>query len=184
MLPAILAQIGLPILIDILAGALGRVDHPAAKGASEALGRVGGAIKGREIPPELVAEANRHIEALAGLESAEFRETISEVNATIRQESLSEDPYVRRMRPTFGYIMAASWAAQMLAVAYVIVVEPARAGPVVDGLAALTVMWSVGLSVLGIYVYKRSADKAIGAGQPPSGALAALSDLLARRSAK
>jgi hypothetical protein len=82
------------------------------------------------------------------------------------------------MRPTFGYVMAATWALQMAAVAWVIVAAPKDAAQVVEALGALSLMWSVGLSVLGVYVYKRSADKAIAAGQEPGSAIAALAERL------
>lgn len=72
---------------------------------------------------------------------------------------------MRRMRPTFGYLMAVTWAAQMLAIAYVIVFETAQAGVVMSAMASLSAIWAVGLSVLGIYVYKRSEDKKITSGK-------------------
>ena len=101
---------------------------------------------------------------MARLESEEDRETIREVNASLRAEAASEDAYVRRMRPTFGYVMAATWAAQMGAVAWIVVRRPGEAAAVIEALGALSVVWSVGLSVLGVYVYKRSSDKAVAAG--------------------
>ncbi|MBL4720121.1 MAG: hypothetical protein JKY20_03170 [Alphaproteobacteria bacterium] len=52
----------------------------------------------------------------------------------------------------------------MLAIAFVIVTRPADAGAVIAAMASLGTIWSVGLSVLGIYVYKRSQDKAVAAG--------------------
>jgi len=165
-IPALLAQLGLPLLARLLAGALGRVDHPAAKAASEALEQAGATL-----PPERIAEANRHLEAMARLESEETRETIREVNASLRAEAASEDAYVRRMRPTFGYVMAATWAAQMGAVAWIVVRAPSEAASVIEALGALSVVWSVGLSVLGVYVYKRSADKALASGNPQPGLL-------------
>ncbi len=161
MLPALLAQIGLPLLVRLVGGALARIEHPAAKAASEALAAVD------TIPPERVAEANRHLEALARIDSDEDRETIREVNASLRAEAASEDRYVRRMRPTFGYVMAATWAAQMGAVAWVVVASPRDAAAVIEALGALSVVWSVGRSVLGVYVFKRSADKALAAGHAP-----------------
>lgn len=162
MLPALLAQIGLPLLVRVVGGALAKVDHPAAKAASEALASV------ETLPPERIAEANRHLEALARIDSDDYRETVREVNASLRAEAASEDRYVRRMRPTFGYVMAATWAAQMGAVAWVVVASPQDAASVIEALGALSVVWSVGLSVLGVYVFKRSADKALAAGHAPT----------------
>jgi hypothetical protein len=162
MLPALLAQVGLPLLVRLVGGALAKVDHPAAKAASDALAGV------ETLPPERIAEANRHIEALARIDSDDYRETVREVNASLRAEAASEDRYVRRMRPTFGYVMAATWAAQMGAVAWVVVTKPQDAAAVIEALGALSVVWSVGLSVLGVYFFKRSADKALAAGRAPT----------------
>lgn len=60
--------------------------------------------------------------------------------------------------------MALTWACQMLGVAYVIVFDPARASDVLAGMGQLTGIWAIGLSVLGIYVYKRSEDKRLSGG--------------------
>jgi hypothetical protein len=181
MIPALLAQLGLPVLVKLVGGALKHIDNPVAKTAAGALSEVAQAIDAAKLDPVQVAEANRHLEKLAKLESDDYRETIREVNATIRAESASEDPYVRRMRPTFGYVMAATWAAQMTAVAWVVVAAPRDAAPVIEALGALSMMWSVGLSVLGVYVYKRSADKALGAGQAPESLIEKLQSVGKRR---
>ncbi|HSK38823.1 MAG TPA: 3TM-type holin, partial [Arenibaculum sp.] len=170
--------IGLPLLIQAVRGGLRKVEHPAAAGAADALDMVAGAMRDGGISEAAVAEANRHVERMAELESADYRGTIGEVNRSLRAETASHDAYVRRMRPTFGYIMALSWCAQMLAVAWVIVSDPAQAGAVVAALASLGTIWTVGLSVLGVYVYKRSEDKKVAAGQSAgTGAL----DRLVRR---
>lgn len=159
MLPALLAKIGLPVLIDIVARSLGRVDHPAAQSASKALSEVDAALSGGDIPEEQMAEANRHAEAMAELKIKEFSASLSEINQSLRAEVASNDPYVRRMRPTFGYLMAFTWAAQMFGLAYVVVFETEKAAAVLSGMASLSTIWAVGLSVLGIYVYKRSEEK-------------------------
>ena len=98
-------------------------------------------------------------EKMAQIEHEEFTSSLSEANQNIRAELSSEDPYVRRMRPTFGYLMAFTWATQMLGLSYVIVFQTARAGVVLDAMGSLSAIWAVALSVLGIYVYKRSEDK-------------------------
>ncbi len=99
------------------------------------------------------------MERIAEMAAQTDRTWLEQVNRTIRAEAQSDDAYVRRMRPTFGYIMALTWAAQMGAVAYVVAVEPDKAGPVIAAIASLGTIWTVGLSVLGIYVYKRSSEK-------------------------
>lgn len=63
------------------------------------------------------------------------------------------------MRPIFGYIVAVSWGVQMCAVAFVICFKTEQAAGVINSMGALSATWAVGLSVLGIYVYKRSEEK-------------------------
>jgi Holin of 3TMs, for gene-transfer release len=159
MLPSLLAKIGLPVLIQIVSGALGRVDHPSAQSASKALDELESALAGGMISDSQMAEANRHAEVLAQMKQKEFEVTLSEINQSLRAEVASSDAYVRRMRPTFGYLMAFTWAAQMFGIAYVVVFDTEKAASVLDGMASLSTIWAVGLSVLGIYVYKRSEEK-------------------------
>lgn len=71
-------------------------------------------------------------------------------------------------RSTFGYIMAVTWAAQMIGIAYIIIFDTQRAGYILNAMGSLSAIWAVGLSVLGIYVYKRSEDKKL---FPPSEAI-------------
>lgn len=47
----------------------------------------------------------------------------------------------------------------MMSLAYVVVFDTAQASIVIDAVAELGTIWAVGLSVLGIYVYKRSEEK-------------------------
>ena len=159
MLSTLIAKIGIPALVTILAEALGRVDNPVTKSAAKALGEVDAAIRSGGVSLEQLSEANRHAEAIAEAEAEQYTAAIKQVNESLRAEIASQDKYVRRMRPTFGYLMAVTWAAQMLAIAYVIVFKTAQAGVVMGAMASLSAIWAVGLSVLGIYVYKRSEDK-------------------------
>ncbi len=159
---ALLAQIGLPVLINIFSEALSGANNPLIKSAGKALSDLNEALSRGDISKEDMAELNRHTEQLALLKSEEYRAQISEINQSLRAEIASDDPYVRRMRPTFGYLMALTWAAQMLALAWIIVDDPANASVVMEAFGSLGLIWSVGLSVLGIYVYKRSEDKKVG----------------------
>ena len=165
MLETILAKIGLPILISVLSQSLKSINSPAAKGAVDALEKVDEALKAGQISSEQLSEANRHLEEIAKIQSEEMKLSLSEINQTIREEVVSQDKYVRRMRPTFGYIMAVTWAAQMLAIAYIIIFDTQRAGFIINAIGSLSAIWGVGLSVLGIYVYKRSEDKKLGGGR-------------------
>jgi hypothetical protein len=167
MIPALLASIGIPLLTKALGGALGLIDHPAAKTAADALDQVGAAMGAKEITPEQVAEANRHVERMHELDSAEAREALAQINQTFRTEVQSEDAYVRRWRPTFGYAVALTWTACMGAVSWAVVAEPAQAPAIIAALVNTSPIWGVALGVLGISVVKRSQDKQIKAGQEP-----------------
>lgn len=169
MASTLLTGIGLPVLVRLLSEALGSVDTPVTKGAAKALEAVDEAIRAGQVTPDQLAEANRHAEAIAKMELEERSASLSEINKSLRAEIISDDPYIRRMRPTFGYLMAFTWAAQMFGIAYVIVFDTGRAGIVLNAMGNLSAIWAVGLSVLGIYVYKRSEEKRSGPlSQPPS----------------
>ena len=159
---ALVAKLAVPVLIEALRSGLSGVDHPAAKGAAEALSDLQGAVANGAVTPEQLA----HIEKMAAVEAEAQAKILESVNASLRVEVASGDPYVRRMRPTFGYMMAATWGAQMMAVAYVIVADPGAAGSVLNAMEGLSTIWAVALSVLGVYVYQRSAEKKIEKSNP------------------
>lgn len=155
----IIAQIGLPALIKGLAEGLSNVKTPVAQGASAALDQLGASFGTPQMSGADVAELNRHLEKMSELDTARDANMITQVNESLRAEAASSDPYVRRMRPTFGYIIAATWGAQMLALAYVIIFNTTEAISVIAAMAQLGTIWGIGLSVLGIYIYKRSEEK-------------------------
>lgn len=159
-LPILLAA-GLPAVIKGLADGLKAINTPVAQGASTALGALSEAFGKGEISDAQLAEINRHMEKMQDIAAGERQNTIQQINESLRVEVASNDPYVRRMRPTFGYIIAVTWAAQMLAIAYVIVFDTTQAAVVIEAVQSLGTIWAVGLSVLGIYVYKRSEEKKI-----------------------
>lgn len=155
----VLLQAGLPALIKGLAEGLKAVNTPLAQGASAALDGLSAAFGRGELTPEQMGILNAHLEKMAELETNERQNAQKEINESLRVEVASSDPYVRRMRPTFGYIIALTWAAQMFALAYVIIFETDQAAMVIESVQSLGTIWAVGLSVLGIYVYKRSEEK-------------------------
>ncbi len=159
MLPAIIAQIGIPAILDIIGKGLDKVDNPVVKEASNAIKNASKTLGTPAVSLEQLVEANRHIEALAAQENAKETTQLTQINESLRAEVSSNDWYVRRMRPTFGYLMAITWALQMGALAYAIVFMPEQAGLILQSMDSLGLIWSVGLSVLGIYVYKRSEEK-------------------------
>jgi len=155
MLETILGRLGLPFLTTLISKILGKIDNDIAQDAAKILNEVEAEIVKGAITVDQMKEANRHIEDMAMIDAA----ALEEVNRSLRAEIASQDPYVRRMRPTFGYLMAFTWAAQMFAVAYIMVFQTDQASMVIAAIESLSAIWAVGLSVLGIYVYKRSEDK-------------------------
>lgn len=163
MLTSILASVGLPLLVKAVRTGISAIDHPVARTAAEALDGLDDAIGGGEIPPEQIAESNRHLERMAEIESEEATAALAQVNATFRTEARSEDAYVRRWRPTFGYVVALTWTLQMGALAWAVVADPIQAPPVFEAAANMSMMWGIALGVLGVAVHQRSRDKALDA---------------------
>ena len=155
MLETIVGKLGLSFLTRTLSRVLGTIDNDMAQNAARVLENVENEIAKGAITIDQIKEANRHIETLA----AQDGEALKTINQSLQAEVASVDPYVRRIRPTFGYLMALTWAAQMFAVAYIMVFETDKASLVIEAIESLSAIWAVGLSVLGIYVYKRSEDK-------------------------
>lgn len=136
--------------------------------------------------PALAAELQRELVAYEVKLLEEETERLKEANATMRTEYASEDPYVRRWRPTWGYVTAGAWAIQSLAILIVAigaVIVTVRGNAVaatalLEGLGtllgALTIQWSVALTVLGVAVQARSKDKRAAAGGADPGGLSGL----------
>jgi hypothetical protein len=77
---------------------------------------------------------------------------LAEINATMRAEAASDDRYVRRWRPTFGYAVALTWTATMAAISWAIVAEPAQAPSIIAALVNTAPIWGIALGVLGVAV--------------------------------
>ena len=166
MMNALLSYIGIPALIQLLSKSLKHVEHPSAKAASHALDQFQGALFDGHVDYTQLKSAQDHFQKMAEIEVRHTEVAMKEINQSLRAEIQSEDRYIRRMRPTFGYLMAFTWAAQMFALAYVMIFKTSQAGAVIEAMASLGAIWAVGLSVLGIYVYKRSEDKKLGLSSP------------------
>ncbi len=155
----LLAQLGLPFLVELVSGVLRGIAHPSAQSTADALDGLDEAIKTGGVSSHDIGEANRHMEEMTKLKIEEQTKLAAEVNSSLRAEITSNDKFVRRMRPTFGYLMAITWAAQMLGIAYIMIFRTKDAVLVIDAMESLGTIWAVALSVLGVYVYKRSEDK-------------------------
>lgn len=123
--------------------------------------------------PEMVLEFQRQAQQIQIKLIEAETEQLRQVNETIRAEYTSDDKYVKRWRPTFGYVMAFTWAVQICGtvggILYAIMAQPSNAGEILTAVgqvnAAMVTMWAVGLSVIGVSVWKRSDDKKLAAGQ-------------------
>lgn len=171
--------------------------------AGGAIGAVVASALGVEAEPEAVDEAikadpqavlklkeleatHQHELNVAAIQAETAR--LAEINATMRAEYAANDAYVRRWRPTFGYMVAATWGLQTAAIAVAIIwgaiISPEYAGETIGAVTtlagALSAQWGVALAVLGINVTSRSSDKALAAGQPRSpGIIAAVANRIA-----
>ncbi len=143
----ILLKTGFPILIDIVKNALLKSNDEIARSAGKQLDKITKLPTNKEL-----------LQSITEIEKRDS-EKIRQINKSLRTEVLSKDKYVRRMRPTFGYIMAISWFIQTTIIAISVITNPQISGEIISSFAELNVMWSVGLSVLGVYVYKRSGEK-------------------------
>ncbi|MGF1764913.1 3TM-type holin [Aliivibrio kagoshimensis] len=114
----------------------------------------------------------------AKLESEERKLALTQQHATMQAELASNDPYVRRWRPTWGYSMCAAWVMLFLGVAFVMVFHPKEAANVMNSVVAMTPLFGIGLAVLGINIHKRSQDKQVSLGVKPLGAINALKQTL------
>lgn len=156
MFPLLLA---VPALIKGASDLLSLIDHPAAKAAVSALSDVTAAIDNKDIAPDQLKSANDHLEAMRQIEADQATAEQSEVEQTSRVEVISDDKYVRRMRPTFGYAMALSWTMQMMAISYGMIFNPDLAVQLISAMSQLTGLWGIGLAVLGIHFYGRTQEK-------------------------
>ncbi len=107
----------------------------------------------------------------AKLESEERKLTMAQQHTTIQAELASHDAYVRRWRPTWGYSMCLAWVLRFVGLATVMVVYPEQAADVVNAVVAMTPLFGIGLTVLGINIHKRSQDKQISMGGTPLGVI-------------
>jgi hypothetical protein len=136
--------------------------------------------------PAAVAKLQSELISLDRSELEAETERLRVINATMQAEAASADPFVRRWRPTWGYVTAYAWAAQVGATVLAVVAAAVLAitGDAAKGATLLTAVaglweasfasWGIALTVLGLQVHARSRDKAVGAGLAPTGVLQSL----------
>jgi len=97
--------------------------------------------------------------------------SISQVNKTARQDSKSEDPFVRRARPFLIWAVGGSVVLEIIVGGAVIVIDPAAMVDFVSLCEAMAIPQSVAGTMCGIYMKQRSNDKALAAGHAPAAGL-------------
>lgn len=183
-----LIAIGVELARRFVPSLVGRLMGDKAEETAEKLITAAASVTGERDPEAALATIQQNPElalkfqqAMIDYEVTVLREDtkrLQAVNTTMRAEAKSDDPYVRRWRPTFGYVMAFSWSLLFIAVAYAIMFEPSAFSSVAEGVASLTPLFSVALAVLGINVWKRSDDKRVAAGLDPAAPIAGLMNKL------
>mgnify|MGYP001176819404 CR=1 FL=1 len=167
MIPAVgvlLAKLGLPFLVDAAAGALAKVDHPAARTAAEALGGVGAALGAGEIPPDQIAEANRHLERMTEMELGADTDRIRTVNETMRVEAQAERWWVSGWRPFWGFVSAAAFLVVCGLVCWLafqaVASRDAEALRMIPELVmSMSVLFGIPAAILGIASWHRGKEK-------------------------
>ncbi|ANK79405.1 MAG: hypothetical protein TEF_00330 [Rhizobiales bacterium NRL2] len=181
MIPAIIAA-ALPLVTEFLPSIGRLINGENGERVATKVVDVARRVTGAETPeqaierlradPKLVAELQRQATAIELAEIDSEVDRHRQVNETMRAEIASDDPYVRRWRPTLGYAVAITWALTMLGLVFIIgwvaITEPREAPNIFialgDAIASIAPIWLVALSVLGVSVWKRSEDKKTAAG--------------------
>jgi len=162
---------GLPLLGSLIGGPAGA-----------AVGTLIASALGVKDTPEAVAQALNDPQAMIKLRELELNHekdlqqmylvaestNLLAVNETYRSEIASSDWYVRRMRPTFGYLVALTLTLQVSMGCYVVGWEPIAMPAYATFITALNVPMGAALAVLGVYVNGRTKEKAMDAGVVPS----------------
>ncbi len=130
--------------------------------------------------PALLVQFKAQAAQLAIEELRAETEQLKTINETMRVEYASGNLFKSGWRPYIGWIFGTAFGLQMLAASAIIVFKPEQAKSVLEGLAALGMLWGVALTVLGVNINKRSQDKQAAAGiAPPMGILGALTQRIA-----
>lgn len=117
--------------------------------------------------PALLQEMSRQFQELEIRVLMEESARLSFINQSMQVEAQSNDAYVRRWRPTYGYLTAIAWFAMMAgssaAIFWAVVKDPEQAPVIINAmgtaLAQSSMLWGIALAVLGVSVHCRSKDK-------------------------
>jgi len=177
--------------------AIGRaLDHPdKAAGVAERVADVARAVTGQ--PPD--ADEGALTEALKADPAAlaQVQTRLADVEAELAAEETARaalslqayqadlsnpDPWVRRLRPTFGYCFTWTWALWLngflVLAAYFLLFKPVQAAVaiplMIELVKATGALWIGGLSIMGVYTGLRSWEKKGGQAPGPLGAIGRL----------
>lgn len=111
------------------------------------------------------------------------------VNQTIRAEYASNDNFTRRWRPTWGYVMAFTWAVTFLGITfsilYSVIKAPQHASIIINAIAAyissMSLLWGIALTVLGVNIQARTKDKQTAAGYSPTSTLDKITSIITKK---
>lgn len=132
--------------------------------------------------PALLVQFKAQASQVAIEELRAETEQLKTINETMRVEYASGSLFKSGWRPYIGWIFGTAFGLQMFAASYIIFFEPEQAKNVLEGMAALGMLWGVALTVLGVNINKRSQDKQAAAGiVPQMGVLGALTQRIASR---
>ena len=189
---ALLLKLGLGKVAEVVIDAVSRSGDdgedslPPAASAFVSAGRAFLAARGGSGAPTPEQEL-RGLELAVAARRAELEAAsadLREVNETMREEYRVSDKYVKRWRPTWGYICAVAFGYQFIVTvsvfAFVIVRAVWVGGDVVAAvtgigqafsvfIGATVPLWFVAMAVLGVSVHQRSRDKAAAMGMPAEG---------------
>ena len=117
--------------------------------------------------PELLQKLSLQMREMEVHILREETERLTAINQTMQIEARSDDAYVRRWRPTYGYLTAIAWFAMMFgssaAIFWTAVHNPTEAPVIIAALGTAlsqsSMLWGIALAVLGVAVHCRSKDK-------------------------
>jgi len=139
--------------------------------------------------PEMLAEMQSKMAEHEATILAEETERLVAVNRTMQAEVASSDPYVRRWRPTYGYLTAFAWFIMMVGTTatflWAAIKTPEQAPVIIaavgTAMSQSSMLWGIALAVLGVSVHSRSKDKQVANGQTPGSAFATIAGLFKKR---
>lgn len=160
---ALIGQLGIPLVTKLLGKTL-------SKSKEKTVSTVGNSLLNltTEQSAELSA-SELHEQYITELRNE--RTLIEEVNATIRAEVNSEDKFVRRWRPAFGYCTTFCFISELVLIPVIKLIllakNPELSSAFEEALGTPTdraTIWGFALSILGIGTVSRSNDKKTQAG--------------------